>query len=103
MTRWFRCSLSVARLFRLSVGASPAGLCFRLHTPLIEPDVRICRIRLSEKTHAIANAISLTSCGSNSNGVRTNAPIVIKYASSAKAVRTELCSTHKIPKGTHPQ
>src|ERR1700692_3805364 len=32
-----------------SVGASRAGPCFRLHTPLIEPDVRICRIRLSEK------------------------------------------------------
>ena len=26
--------------------------------PLIEPDVRICRIRLSEKTHAIAVAIA---------------------------------------------
>src|SRR5215469_2357566 len=32
--------------------------CFRFHTPLIEPDVRICRIRLSEKTHAIAVAIA---------------------------------------------
>jgi len=39
-----------------SVGASPAPPCFRFHTPLIEPDVRICRIRLSEKTHAIAEA-----------------------------------------------
>ena len=29
-----------------------------LHTPLIEPDVRICRIRLSEKTHAMAIAIA---------------------------------------------
>jgi hypothetical protein len=37
-----------------SVGASLATPCFRFHTPLIEPDVRICRIRLSEKTHAIA-------------------------------------------------
>jgi len=41
-----------------SVGASRAPPCFRFHTPLIEPDVRICRIRLSEKTHAIANAIA---------------------------------------------
>ena len=41
-----------------SVGASLAGPCFRFHTPLIEPDVRICRIRLSEKTHAIAEAIA---------------------------------------------
>src|ERR1700731_3702551 len=41
-----------------SVGASVAPPCFRFHTPLIEPDVRICRIRLSEKTHAIAEAIA---------------------------------------------
>jgi hypothetical protein len=39
-------------------GASLASPCFRFHTPLIEPDVRICRIRLSEKTHAIAVAIT---------------------------------------------
>src|SRR6266851_1295438 len=31
------------------VGASLAGPCFRFHTPLIEPDVRNDRIRLSEK------------------------------------------------------
>jgi len=41
-----------------SVGASLAPPCFRFHTPLIEPDVRICRIRLSEKTHTIAKAIA---------------------------------------------
>src|SRR5437899_2050732 len=41
-----------------SVGASLAPPCFRFHTPLIEPDVRICRIRLSEKTHAITEAIA---------------------------------------------
>jgi hypothetical protein len=41
-----------------SVGASLAPPCFRFHTPLIEPDVRICRIRLSEKTPAIAEAIA---------------------------------------------
>src|SRR4029453_10017827 len=41
-----------------SVGASLAPPCVRFHTPLIEPDVRICRIRLSEKTHAIAEAIA---------------------------------------------
>ena len=39
-------------------GASLAPPCCRFHTPLIEPDVRICRIRLSEKTHAIAVAIA---------------------------------------------
>ena len=41
-----------------SAGASLASPCFRFHIPLIEPDVRICRIRLSEKTHAIAIAIA---------------------------------------------
>ena len=41
-----------------SVGASLAPPCFRFHTPLIEPDVRIYRIRLSEKTHAMAVAIA---------------------------------------------
>src|SRR6266852_6870095 len=47
------------RLPTLSVvGASLFPPCFRFHTPLIEPDVRICRIRLSEKTHAIAEAIA---------------------------------------------
>src|SRR5260370_26118994 len=40
------------------VGASLAPPCFRFHTPLIEPDVRICRIRLSKKTHAITEAIA---------------------------------------------
>ena len=47
------------RLPALSVaGASLVPPCFRFHTPLIEPDVRVCRIRLSEKTHAIAIAIA---------------------------------------------
>jgi hypothetical protein len=32
-----------------SAGASPAAPCFRFHIPLIEPDVRISRFRLSEK------------------------------------------------------
>ena len=34
-----------------SVGASLTPPCFRFHTPLIEPDVRICReIRASGRT-----------------------------------------------------
>ena len=41
-----------------SAGASLAAPCFRFHIPLIEPDVQIYRIRLSEKTHAIAIAIA---------------------------------------------
>jgi hypothetical protein len=32
-----------------SVGASRTEPCFLLHTPLIEPDVRVSRFRLSEK------------------------------------------------------
>ncbi len=46
VARWFRWSLSVADSF---VGRCLTPPCFRFHTPLIEPDVRICRIRLSEK------------------------------------------------------
>ena len=53
---------SLGEAYRLptlsSVGASLAPPCVRFHIPLIEPDVRICRIRLSEKTHAIARAIA---------------------------------------------
>ena len=41
-----------------SAGASLAPPCFRFHTPLIEPDVQIYRMRLSEKTHAIAITIA---------------------------------------------
>ena len=33
---------------------SQARPSLRFHLPLIEPDVRICRIRLSEKVHAFA-------------------------------------------------
>src|ERR1022692_4907973 len=51
---------SLGEAYRLptlsSVGASLAPPCVRFHIPLIEPDVRIYRIRLSEKTHAIARA-----------------------------------------------
>jgi hypothetical protein len=39
-------------------GASLFPPCFRFHTSLIEPDVRICRIRLSEKTQAFAEDIA---------------------------------------------
>jgi hypothetical protein len=41
-----------------SAGASLASPCFHFHTPLIEPDVRICRIQPSEKTHAITIGIA---------------------------------------------
>jgi len=47
VARWFRLSLSVSGPFVCRCLNSPALL--RFHVPLIEPDVRICRIRLSEK------------------------------------------------------
>ena len=33
---------------------APWRKTLRFHLPLTEPDVRICRIRLSEKVHAVA-------------------------------------------------
>ena len=36
-------------------GALPARPWLRFHIPLIEPDVQISRIRLSDKTHAFAH------------------------------------------------
>ena len=48
-----------------SVGASLAEPRFRFHTPLIEPDVLICRIRLCEKTYAIVKAIACDAARQN--------------------------------------
>jgi hypothetical protein len=61
----WRGGLGAAYLFpTLSVaGASLFPPCFRFHTPLIEPEVQIYRIRLSEKTHAIAIATGYFSGG----------------------------------------
>ena len=54
MARWFRCSLSVARPF--VCGCLPSCTMLRFHIPLIKPDVRISRIRLSDKEiHAFAH------------------------------------------------
>ena len=47
MARWFRWGLSVADPFGCRCLTSHTML--RFHIPLIEPDVRIARIRLSEK------------------------------------------------------
>ena len=47
MTRWVRCSLSVADPFVCRCLTIRTVL--RFHIPLIEPDVRNDRIRLSEK------------------------------------------------------
>jgi hypothetical protein len=38
-----------------SVGVSLVPPCFRFHIPLIAPDVRISRIRRSEKGHEVAH------------------------------------------------
>jgi len=43
-----RLDVSVARLFRLAVPDQPSHDP-RFHTPLIEPDMRLSRIRLSDK------------------------------------------------------
>jgi hypothetical protein len=53
MARWFSMSLSVSDPFgcRCLTGSS----MLRLHIPLIEPDVRISRIRLSDWFHVVAH------------------------------------------------
>jgi hypothetical protein len=56
VVRWVRFGLSVAGPFVCRCLTIQTML--RFHIPLIEPDVRICRIRLSEKTHTIAVAIA---------------------------------------------
>jgi hypothetical protein len=45
--------MRVSRPFRLPVPEYPTLL--RLHSPLIEPDVRICRIRLSDRIRCTAH------------------------------------------------
>jgi hypothetical protein len=56
VARWVRFGLSVAGPF---VGRCLNSLTMlRFHIPLIEPDVPVSGIRLSEKTHAIAEAIA---------------------------------------------
>ena len=47
MARWFRFGLSVAGSFVCRCLTSPTML--RFHLPLIKPDVRFSRIRLSDK------------------------------------------------------
>ena len=63
VARWFRCGLSVAGPFVCRCLTSPTML--RFHTPLIEPDRRISRIRLSEKG---SRRSPTGSCGSASSG-----------------------------------
>ena len=54
----FRRSLSGDQPFRLLVPEELAVL-FRFHSPLIKPDVRFSRIRLSDKViHAVAREIA---------------------------------------------
>ena len=53
MARWFSMSLSVSDPFGCRCLISSSML--RLHIPLIEPDVRISRIRLSDWFHVVAH------------------------------------------------
>jgi hypothetical protein len=50
VARWFRFDLSVAG--PLVCRCLTSRTMLRFHIPLIEPGVRICRTRLSEKAHA---------------------------------------------------
>ena len=51
MARWFRLGLSVSGSFVCRCLIIPSML--RLHIPLIEPDKRISRIRLSDRTSCL--------------------------------------------------
>ena len=61
-------AIGVASLLpRLSVRGAPlAAPWLRFQSPLIEPDMQISRIRLSDKTHAFAHGRSRVSHPSNS-------------------------------------
>ena len=52
MARWFRCWLGLLPALSFA-GALMSFTVLRFHIPLIEPDVRISRIRLSDKTHVL--------------------------------------------------
>jgi hypothetical protein len=59
VARWFRSGLAVSGPVVCRCLSSPTML--RFHFPLIEPDGRISRIRLSDKAgHAFAHALSLS-------------------------------------------
>jgi hypothetical protein len=51
VARWVRCDLSVAGPFVCRCLTSQTVP--RFHLPLIEPDVRICRIRLSDRDSCV--------------------------------------------------
>ena len=57
MARWFRDGLSVSGPFGCRCLTS--HLLLRLHLPLIEPDVRIARIRLSDKTSYVRPQLAM--------------------------------------------
>ena len=89
MARWFRFGLSVAGPFVCRCLTSLTML--RFHIPLIEPDVRISRIRLSEKAHAFAHG-RLTVCP----GRQTRPSLLYSDASGNRLVpgQLTLCLTH---------
>ena len=79
-------------------GASLFLPCFRFHTPLIEPDVRICRIRLSEKTHTIAVRplhVTLSATSENNWGVIRLIANLPFYRRFLRPPSTEAPSLHR--------
>jgi len=78
-----------------SVGASLAPPCFRCHTPLIEPDVRICRIRLSEKTHTIHCIVTPSATSENNWGVIRLLPISLSIVASCVRLQLKPPSLHR--------
>ena len=96
MARWLGWDLSVAGPF--IAGASLVPLCFRFHTPLIEPDVRICRIRFSGNTHAVAEAIAcdaVCNLGKYTRELSGLSPISLSYRRFLRSPSTEAPSLHR--------
>ena len=63
-----------------SVGASLAPPCLRFHTPLVEPDVRICRIRLSEKRFTVSPTGNYSSAWQGGRGPALRAEMTAETA-----------------------
>ena len=80
-------------LIELAFAASPqsglAWFCFLF--PLIEPDMQISRIRLSEKTHAFAHGRFAVRCG---NWTKPNTECRDAYGNRLYAGRGSLCLSH---------
>ena len=89
----WRGGLGVAYLWPAlsSAGASLASPCSVSTLPLIEPDRRISRIRLSEKTHAFAHGSCAVRCG---NWTRPNTSCRDASGNRLSPGRGSLCLAH---------